>query len=278
MTASAVDEWWNISGNAPLEKLRCDIQNYLWGDRETFQSAQLEIQITDIGGNSHELWLTLEIHGTVNNQPFEFIDQRTINLIEEKKNTTMGSLAAAPITGLITRRAIDRESKSPPKEVRPSVLKRLVPLLKQSQSQIEDKLYAICGVTETASTQKWRRVFAAALVSAVVAGLVTFVTGVIKIKPTFVGVMTMRKPLALLSFAATLATVFGFAFIAYMFVHAIALPFMPDSFLLREPEGRRAMRTLGVSTPTAARASSIVMAVIWFAILAGAAICAVVLG
>ncbi len=259
--SDAVEDFHSFGGDAALEEVRLSIEKYLWGDRKTFQSAELMVSVSDFGGNSHELWISLEVSGTVNDQTIEFLKEHRIDLIQEKKDAAFATGAAAPITAFWMASKAKREANSPPKEVSRWVMRRLFPLLKESLFHLERELYSACGVKDTVYADRWRKVTIASLYVSAIGGVVTGIAGLFAQRVT---------PLLLMP-------VFSVAAASFFLVHGAALPFMPDSFFLYEPEGRNALKFSGASTPTGARVVAVVVAVVCAAIVIGMLFTAVML-
>ncbi len=251
--SDAVDDFHSFGGGNALEELRLSIEKYLWGDRTTFQSAALIVSVSDFGGNSHELWISLEVSGTINGQDIEFADEHRIDLIQEKKNAAFAIGVGVPITAFLVARRARRAANSPPKEVSRWVMRRLFPLLKESQWRLERELYAACGVKDSVYADRWRNVTIVSLYVSGIGGLVAGIAG-------------------LMSYGASvlvLVPAFSVAAASFFLVHGAALPFMPDSFFLYEPAGRNALKFSGASNPIGARVIAVIAAVVCAAIVIG---------
>ncbi len=259
--SDAVDDFCHFGGENALEELRLSIEKYLWGDRKTFQSAALTVSVSDFGGNSHELWISLEVSGTINGQDIAFADEHRIDLIQEKKDAAFATGAAAPIAAFLAASRAKREANSPPKEVSRWVMRRLFPLLKESQWRLEQELYAACGVKDSVYADRWRNVTTASLFVSVIGGLVAGIAGL------------MSQGASVL----VLVPVFFVGAASFFLVHGAALPFMPDSFFLYEPAGRNALKFSGASTPTGARVIAVIVAVVCVAVVVGTLFMAVTL-
>lgn len=132
-------------------------------------------------------------------------------------------------------------------------MRRLFPLLKESQWRLERELYAACGVKDSVYADRWRNVTIASLYISGIGGLVAGIAG-------------------LMSYGASvlvLVPVFVVVAASFFLVHGAALPFMPDSFFLYEPAGRNALKFSGASTPIGARVIAVIAAVVCAAIVVG---------
>ena len=132
-------------------------------------------------------------------------------------------------------------------------LRRLFPLLKDSQSKLEHELYTVCGVKDSIHTARWRSIMIASMVVPVIMAILTVICDVLAHQTEIIVLVVAPSIVAAVSF---------------FLVESAAMPFMPDAFFLHEPLGRNVLQFSGASTPAGARIVCGIVSIVCTAIIA----------